>query len=437
MSSAHNRRLEAALLGVRCSGCGGQELMKMPVQKSDPKLRVAFAGVHRSVPGKHDSVSTENGSWPTNSHNWGAAFAAVDPAAVPFAVVGVFDAGPETRAAFLEVWAERFGVVPQFADFACMLRDAAPDVLVVATRQTYHAEMIEMAVAAGVRGILCDKPLCTTLGEADRIFAALEEAPRPVSLAYGTELRWDRGFQALRDVVASGAIGEVSSVSCAGVSDTINHGCHWYDACLMLLGDPEPQWVSGTIQPTDSRRLPAGDYRGGKDADPPPIAAHVMLDSGAVLTFLPSPAGSLSSLSLVGSAGRLEILCKGMAPGVGGIHATIWREGQATDNPDASQSPSMQLVPLPLSDPHEIWPRGCLIATDLMESVIANDGTGNMDSGVVQHTLCGVAQARRATEIGFAIHASSYSGGGRVTLPVEGRAKGVRVDSRAWGNLMT
>ena len=45
---------------------------------------------------------------------------------------------------------------------------------------------------------------------------------------------------------------------------------------------------------------------------------------------------------------------------------------------------------------------------------------------------------RTRTEIGFAIHESSLRhGGGQVALPVAGRAAGVRVDSRAWGNLLT
>ena len=54
--------------------------------------------------------------------------------------------------------------------------------------------------------------------------------------------------------------------------------------------------------------------------------------------------------------------------------------------------------------------------------------------GGARHTLCGVEAARVSTEIGFAIHESHRSGGGRVQLPVEGRAAGVVVDSRPWGN---
>ena len=73
--------------------------------------------------GCHDTlvqVETNNGSWPSNSHNWGSAFAAIagrETSGPAFHVVGVFDAGPQTRAKFSEVWADVFGVVPQFEDF--------------------------------------------------------------------------------------------------------------------------------------------------------------------------------------------------------------------------------------------------------------------------------------------------------------------------------
>ena len=35
-----------------------------------------------------------------------------------------------------------------------------------------HADFVERAVAAGAKGLLVDKPLCTSLEEADRIAAA-------------------------------------------------------------------------------------------------------------------------------------------------------------------------------------------------------------------------------------------------------------------------
>ena len=188
---------------------------------ADEVLRVAFAGVHRSVP-------TDNGSWPTNSHNWASAFAGSPDTA--FEVVGFFDNGAATRAEFVEVWREAWGEVPAFDDFDEMLREATPDILVVGTRQTFHSANIVSAIEAGVRGIVCDKPLVTSLAEADAIFAAFEAAEaagKPVAFAFGTELRWDTAYQTLARVLASGVIGTVTSVTASGVGDCINHGCHW------------------------------------------------------------------------------------------------------------------------------------------------------------------------------------------------------------------
>ncbi len=46
-------------------------------------------------------------------------------------------------------------------------------------------------------------------------------------------------------------------------------------------------------------------------------------------------------------------------------------------------------------------------------------------------TLCDVEETRRATEIGFALHASNDLGGARVSIPVENRA--IRINGRPWG----
>ena len=46
-------------------------------------------------------------------------------------------------------------------------------------------------------------------------------------------------------------------------------------------------------------------------------------------------------------------------------------------------------------------------------------------------TACDVEETRRATEIGFAIHASSALGGARVSIPVDNRT--IRIDARPWG----
>ena len=426
VAGAHERserRLRQLGASLRATACGSP-LAPRPADGSPPEvLRVGFAGVHRSV-------ITGNGSWPSSSHNWAAAFAG--SADTRFTVVGVYDNAASTRNEFVRVWAERAGwSVPAYGNFDEMLREANLDILVVGTRQTYHSSQIVRAIQAGVRGIACDKPLVTRLSEMDEIleaFDAASSAGQPVAFAYGTELRWDEAYQTLRQIIESGAIGDVTSITANGVGDCINHGSHWYDAMLMLLGDPMALWAAGTL--VDTSGMAEDDWHRG---DPPPLAAHVALDNGAVLTMLGKGAGSHLTLNVVGRKGRLDITNDSMAPSRGGTHATLYLDAPphvassvgTTLQGRGSSPPVSMPVPLAVHDSSDPWPRGGRIAADLLDAT---------RSGGTRSTLCGVEHARASTEIGFAIHESHQNGGGRVTLPVKGRAAGVVVDSRPWGN---
>jgi predicted dehydrogenase len=118
--------------------------------------------------------------------------------------VAVFDRGAETREQFRSCWREAWGDIPAYDDYGRMLSQAQPDIVCVATRQTMHADQIEEAVAAGVRGILCDKPLATSPAEADRLLNACEQSAVP--LAFGLDRRWSDAYRALRSLLAEGAM---------------------------------------------------------------------------------------------------------------------------------------------------------------------------------------------------------------------------------------
>ena len=156
-----------------------------------------------------------------------------------------------------------------------------------------------------------------------------------------------------------------------------------------------------------------------------------------------------------GSKGKLEITNDSMAPSRGGTHATLFLDSPApSETLGAAQidlgvraAPATVLpVPLPLSDEADPWPRGPAVAADLLDAVRTVRATRQPPPGHDHNlgvcraqgghraTACGVAQAKVATEIGFGIHESHRNGGARVALPVAGRAAGIVVDSRPWGN---
>jgi len=337
------------------------------------RYRVAIAGCHRML----DRTPA--------GHNWAAGFAA-DPRAE---LVAVFDRGADTRRAFVDCW----GPLLAFDDYAAMLAAVRPDVVCIATRQTLHAGQIEQAVAAGARGILCEKPLATSLGEVDRIVAACD---RPgVAFAFGLDRRWDPTYRALAQTVRDGAIGEVRAVAGWGLPDLVNHGCHWFDRLLDFAGDPEVAAVAGRIDPLAG--LPAD----ARQRLAPPGSCQILLANG-VEAFV-SPAGPGVGFDVAGTAGRLLVLNDGG-------EARLWT--------GADDGRTLVERELQLPRPAPAWP---LAVADLLDAIEAG-----------RPTLADVHAARRATEVGFAVHQSHREGGRRIAPAEVDRA--LRIESFPWGN---
>lgn len=89
--------------------------------------------------------------------------------------------------------------VPGFVDMDEMLRQVAPDVVIVATPPSLHAEQCISALGAGAH-VICEKPFVTSLVEADRVIFAATTAHRQVALNH--EFREMPVFKALREHVA-------------------------------------------------------------------------------------------------------------------------------------------------------------------------------------------------------------------------------------------
>jgi len=363
------------------------------------RLRVAIAGCHRQVTRQ------------PGSHNWATAFAAVEATAI----VAVYDAGEATRRQFVDCWAQDAAAagpagIAAYDDFGRMLEEVRPDILCVATRQTQHAAQVEAAVAAGVRGVLCDKPLATSLAEVERIVGACREANVP--LAFGLDRRWTGRYRWAREVVAGGAVGQVAGVIAYSLQNLINHGCHWYDVALALAGDPEVAWVSGLVddvsaEPPDSnrRRDPSG-------------RAQIGLANGATLYVTPDGKPGLA-FEVLGDRGRLLLLNDGR-------EAYLW-QAAAPAGPVRLVAPEAAGLPAQPATP-EGWEAGPNAVADLVAAVRSRDGAG---AGGTQ-TACDVEAARRASEIGFAVHASSAAGGQRVAIAAVDRS--LSIPSFLWGN---
>lgn len=339
--------------------------------------RVAIAGCHRMLERR------------IANHNWAAACAEVPSTRI----VTVYDRDAGTRGTFQDCW----GRMPAYDDYQRMLDAEQPDVVCIATRQTMHADQIEAAAVGGAQGILCEKPLATSMQETQRILAACER--HQVAFTLALDRRWFPYHRMLLQLLRDGEIGEVQAVSAFGMSSLLFQGCHWFDRVLELAGDPEIAWVAGWVDPL------AGEPAESRRRLDPPGSCHVQFANG-VEAFL-SPAGYVRGfdmgLDVVGSRGRLVVLGEG-------AETRLWRVGDDGRTPIAGEIPAVASTPP--------WP---LVVQELVDAIKQR-----------RPTRCDLACARRATELSFAVHQSSREGGRRVS-PAEIDPT-LRIASLPWGN---
>ena len=110
------------------------------------------------------------------------------------------------------------------ADLERMITEQRLDAVVVTSPDWTHAEMASRALRGGADVVL-EKPLTTSLDGCRAIVSAIEETGRSLVLTFN--YRYSPRNAALKDVLASGEIGEVTSVHFEWVLDTM-HGADYF-----------------------------------------------------------------------------------------------------------------------------------------------------------------------------------------------------------------
>lgn len=114
------------------------------------------------------------------------------------------------RRAHAEAVAAEHGIPQVFDDGAALARSAAVDLVIVSSTPGTHARFAIAALEAG-KHVLCEKPLALCAAEAARMLEAAER--RPGQLAWvDHELRYEPNRRKVRDLIRSGAIGEVQHI---------------------------------------------------------------------------------------------------------------------------------------------------------------------------------------------------------------------------------
>ena len=148
--------------------------------------------------------------------------------------------------------------LPAYSDLGTMLAEQNPDLLDIILPPEAHAETIRTALDAGIKWLICQKPFCRDLVEAEQITAEAEAAGAVIVVH--ENFRFQPWYRAIKHALDRGDIGQVQQVTFRlrpgdgqgpdaylarqpyfqKMTRFLVHetAVHWVDTFRFLLGDP-------------------------------------------------------------------------------------------------------------------------------------------------------------------------------------------------------
>jgi predicted dehydrogenase len=137
----------------------------------------------------------------------------------------------------LEAAGNRWTVSDLFEDAGSMMAKAAPEIVSICTPTNTHLQIARQLVEAPgpPKAILCEKPLASTLADAEKLVALAEEKGIVIATIYMR--RYAENFRALKRLLDSGELGKTQAVSGWYIGGTFHNGTHWFDMLRFLVGE--------------------------------------------------------------------------------------------------------------------------------------------------------------------------------------------------------
>jgi predicted dehydrogenase len=180
---------------------------------------------------------------------WGIHGRLLEPLKDKYKITAVFDKDPARLAEAQTRFSCR-----TYTDYQAMLKDPEAELVVVAMPNQMHAQCSIDALAAG-KHVACEKPMATSLPDADRMLAAWHKSGKLLEVFQNR--RYSSDFQAVKRVIDAGVLGRIVHIRIAyhgfgrrwdwqtlkkyDGGSLNNTGPHPVDQALILFGDREPR----------------------------------------------------------------------------------------------------------------------------------------------------------------------------------------------------
>jgi len=153
--------------------------------------------------------------------------------------------------------AKRFGIPRVFTDYREMLKEKDIEMVTIAAPNYLHCQMT-LDIAAAGKHVVCEKPFCMTLEEADRMIEACNK--QGLLLMYAEELFFAPKYVKAKEMADQGAFGDVYlvkqsekhfgphadwfwDVDRSGGGVFMDMGCHGIAFCYWFLDRPKVKSV--------------------------------------------------------------------------------------------------------------------------------------------------------------------------------------------------
>lgn len=156
-----------------------------------------------------------------------------------FEVVGLCDIDQER----LKAAAAEYGNPATGTDAGALAKDVKPDVFCFCTLPNIRLPLIQAGIDSGAKLIAYEKPIATSTNEAKAIMQLVRDAD--VKTVVSHQHRYGQHYQKVKDIIASGAIGEVRTVYGHATGWMMHMMTHLIDYCRWFNGNVPAEWVMG------------------------------------------------------------------------------------------------------------------------------------------------------------------------------------------------
>lgn len=209
-------------------------------------------------------------------------------------LIGLCDIAPDLLASACA----RFDGVSGFADYRDLLDTLYPEVITVATRTPERPQIIADAIAAGVRGLHLEKPLCNSVSQLNNLESLL--APPGIVCTFGTLRRYMPIYNRALELTSEKNFGTLNQLQInMGKAPLLWSHPHSLDLLMLFAGERKVESVS-------ARFAPGSVQRQGSSLDGDPVVMSILVEfSGGVTGFIGQTGGC--DVLLSGSNGLISI----------------------------------------------------------------------------------------------------------------------------------